>query len=853
MNEIGGAEKPAIYSSDEHLAASVIVPAHNAAGTLGACLDALQNQTLGADRFEVIVVDDGSTDHTAEVAAKHGVVALHQDHAGAASARNLGAKQAHAEILLFTDADCEPMPDWIEEMLAPFADPTVAGVKGVYHTHQRSPVALFAQAEYEEKYARLARDRQIDFVDTYAAAYRRDVFWDHGGFDATIQMVEDQEFSFRLASAGRKLVFTPQAAVYHLHQAILWGYIRRKIRIGYWKVRIHTRYPDKAIRDSYTPWTQKAQMLLLPVAAASVVAAATGVVPWLSVAVALLLGLASALPLIARSARHGRRVLLLSPLLVLLRALALAAGIALGVADRLAAVLRALPSVVARHRSRWLPLVVAGATLAVYVATLAPGLTFEHNGADGGDLITAARVLGVPHPSGYPTYTLLAWLFTHLPIGVIAYRVNLLSAVCAAAAVGLVCQTTQLLLRDEPHRDALAAAAALSLGFSALLWSQAVIAEVYALLALFASLFLWLLVRWRAGGPDRLLWLAGLVMGLGLGNHLTLVFAAPAGLVLLWSERRRLLKPRIWLPAAGFLVAGLSVYSYLPLAAARDPAVNWGDPRTWKRFLWVVTGEQYQSFAFGLPVQAMPSRLSSWAALLGDQFGWWGLILVLAGAWAWWRRDRRFFLSCLAWILPLGIYSFFYDTGDAYVYLVPAVLLLALWWGKGAGYVLRLGRRLRPAWRCLLLVVILLLPFTSLAMHWRAADLSDDWTAHAYIYQALDGVPTGALVVVRGDRPTFSLWYALYAERQRPDLAVVSGPLLAYVWYREEMQRRYPQLTIPQPMEPDTTIDDMVRELIIQNAVDMPVYATDPSDPWRAWFDFIQEGHPIYRVQMKHD
>ena len=73
--------------------------------------------------------------------------------------------------------------------------------------------------------------------------------------------------------------------------------------------------------------------------------------------------------------------------------------------------------------------------LPIYLATLAPGLTFEHYGTDGGDLITAARTLGVPHPTGYPTYTLLAWLFSHLPVGIIAYRVNLLSAISAAGAV----------------------------------------------------------------------------------------------------------------------------------------------------------------------------------------------------------------------------------------------------------------------------------------------------------------------------------------------------------------------------------------------------------------------------------
>ena len=108
--------------------------------------------------------------------------------------------------------------------------------------------------------------------------------------------------------------------------------------------------------------------------------------------------------------------------------------------------------------------------MTVYVATLAPSLTFENSGTDGGDLIAAAWTLGVPHPPGYPTYTLLAWLATRLPVGTIAYRVNLFSALSAALAVGLLFRSAQSLLRNQRHRLLLSAAAALTLAFSPLFW-----------------------------------------------------------------------------------------------------------------------------------------------------------------------------------------------------------------------------------------------------------------------------------------------------------------------------------------------------------------------------------------------
>ncbi len=518
---------------------------------------------------------------------------------------------------------------------------------------------------------------------------------------------------------------------------------------------------------------------------------------------------------------------------------------------------------------RWLALGVAGAALAVYVATLAPGLTFEHNGVDGGDLIAAARTLGVPHPSGYPTYTLLAWLASHLPVGTIAYRVNLLSAVCASLAAGLACLSAQIVLAGSRHRLALSAATGLTFAFSSLLWSQAVIAEVYALLALFASFLLWLVLSWREspegdlrGGGDVWLWLAGLTLGVGLGNHLTLILIAPALLVLLWPERRRWLRTRVLIPTAGLFLAGLVIYVYLPLAAARQPAVNWGDPQTWDRFWWVVSGGPYRQYVFGLHLDEVSGRIAAWAGLLGDQFGWWGLVLVVTGAWSWRRgketqTDLPLAVAFLVWGLLAGLYAFFYATTDSYVYLTPLLLPLALAWGKGADHLLQVAQRFGPAWRRAALAVILLLPIGSLALHWQAADLSHDRTAHDYMQQVLDVAAPGALIIVQGDGPTFALWYGLYAEGQRPDVAVVSGPLLAYPWYREQVRQLYPEMAISELTNGSATPNDWVREMIADNLDHRVVYATDPAEAWRAWFEFVEEGKrstvPRWGQELKNE
>jgi hypothetical protein len=510
----------------------------------------------------------------------------------------------------------------------------------------------------------------------------------------------------------------------------------------------------------------------------------------------------------------------------------------------------------ARHSGAgwWLAGCVMAAALVVYLMTLAPGLTFANYGTDGGDLIAAARTLGVPHPSGYPTYTLLAWLFTQLPVGVIAYRVNLLSAVCASAAVGLFFLTARRQFATGGYPWLIPLAASLSLAFSSLLWSQAVISEVYALLLLFAALLLWLLVRWRDAGGDWLLWLAAFALGLGLGNHLTLIFLAPVALIFLWPERSRWLRIRTLAPAAALFLAGLSVYAYLPLAARHRPPVNWGNPQTWRGFLWVVTAKQYQVFAFGLSLEEMPGRILAWAQLLGDQFDWWGLALALLGAWGWWRRDRWFALFALVWIFMVGLYAFFYDTGDSHIYLLPTMLLMASCWGEGVRQLLVWLQDRQPKWRRLVLAVVILLPLGSLALHWHQVKPDDDWQAHAYIQQVLEDVQPGGLIVARGDRPTFAMWYGLYAEERRPDVAMVNGPLLAFIWYRDHIRHLYPQLVLNEPGSGDDTFDDLVHALLASNIDQRPVYALDPKEQWEEWFEFVQEeGSFVHQVRVKSD
>ena len=315
-----------------NLRASVIIPAYNAQDVLPRCLRALEHQSIPQDHYEVIVVDDGSQDQTGKVAQAMGALVIESRHVGPAAARNAGANLARAEIIVFTDADCEPTPDFLERLLEPFDAPVVSGARGVYLTQQTSLVARFIQLEYEERYQRIAQVEAskgtVDALDTSYAAYRRDVFLQAGGFDTRFlsAAVEDHELSFRLARQGHIFRFIPEAAVYHWHVDSIAKYARRKFKIGYWKAFLAKQQPDYALHDAHTTQSLKLQILLaalLPLAL--LLELWWPVARWLVLAI-LLLFFISALPLLKLIAQRDAPVLWIALPMLLVRAYASGLG-----------------------------------------------------------------------------------------------------------------------------------------------------------------------------------------------------------------------------------------------------------------------------------------------------------------------------------------------------------------------------------------------------------------------------------------------------------------------------------------------------------------------------------------------
>jgi hypothetical protein len=474
------------------------------------------------------------------------------------------------------------------------------------------------------------------------------------------------------------------------------------------------------------------------------------------------------------------------------------------------------------------------AALILYLATLAPTVLE----ADGGEFQFVPWLPGIAHPTGYPLYILLGWLWTHLlPVGEVAWRMNLFSAVVAAAAVGVTYGVArQLLNRTYPDtplagRIIAAALAATTFAVTPTFWSQALMAEVYALHALFVVVILGLALAYQDSWAKinhsqaqskeisrfarnditqmfahnniigRLLALA---IGLSLTHHRTIVLLLPAVMLFLWRTPGH--RGRRWLSYAGWLVVPLLLYLYLPLIAPFTPYTTLQLSHQniltlydntfsgfWKHVLGTVfTGELK-------PGAAGPERLVLAWDLLRQQVGWVGLVLAAMGVITLWTRRQRdlLLLTGLSWAAVVT-FNLIYFIGDVFVLFIPAWLIACLWLGLGSlglahwlaqtfvrgktgstGTSLtfkpleqRLSNQISALISIVLVTIGLALPLTLLVTGYDRLNQKDNVAARErWLALLAEPIPAGAVLLSNDRNEIMPLWYYQYVEGRRPDLS----------------------------------------------------------------------------------
>jgi hypothetical protein len=405
--------------------------------------------------------------------------------------------------------------------------------------------------------------------------------------------------------------------------------------------------------------------------------------------------------------------------------------------------------------------------MVVYVRTLLPGSSF----GDWAEMQMIPAQLGVPHPTGYPLYVLLGKAFSLLPIGSIAYRANLLSAVAAAGgAAAVVLVSTRLGVRPV-----IAAIAGLTLAVTGTLWLEATFSEMNGLHLLLVALVIHRALVWRAERRDSDLRLGGLLAGLSLANHLLAVTVVPiVVLFVLVDARRRLIERPVLLVQAGLLVlAGVSLYLFIPLRALFGPPEVYGSLQTWDGVSSLITGAQFRGdMHFG----SAESLGAAWRALpgVGDQIQAQSnpafLVLGLIGGVIHLARDRWAALM-LALVALVSVYVFANYLGDLDHYLLVAWFVLAVWLAVALeALVAVLAARLGPR-KAAVQVVLLLLPIAIAMGNWASHDQSANRAGDQFAPSVFAHLPPNAVLLTYWDALT-NLSYAHCIGGQRPDLSL---------------------------------------------------------------------------------
>ena len=477
--------------------------------------------------------------------------------------------------------------------------------------------------------------------------------------------------------------------------------------------------------------------------------------------------------------------------------------------------------------------------LAVYSWTLAPTVT----PTDSGELILAAYGLGVAHPPGVPLWIMLTHIASLLPFGNVAVRINFSSAVFAALACAmLTLVVAELLISVSPSAAtrrrnksvrhgskvedsnaggllilAPAVGAGLFMAFSRTLWAYATITEVYALNALLILLIFFLVVRWRRRiietrtnfsgavvAHDKWIYAAAFVFGLATGvHHVTVALTLPAIAVVVYrTERLKFFTSRRLLYSALISIGALIlVYSYLPWAASRSPAMNWGNTRSLQEISWHITGRQYRVF-FSFSPSSIGPQFVDFCRMALREFGFaWlplTLFLAVAGLASAHKRDRTAFWFLLLIVLADLAYSLIYEIAeDKDAYYLPAFISIAIAAGLGVHRLVQLAASGRsPIWTPSVAVAttIVLTSATAFAANWPFNNRRHDFIADDYVANLFSTIAPNGLLLTQDWQVASPIWYLQEVEQRRPDVKAIDINLLRRSWYFDYLKHAHPGL-----------------------------------------------------------
>ena len=496
----------------------------------------------------------------------------------------------------------------------------------------------------------------------------------------------------------------------------------------------------------------------------------------------------------------------------------------------------------------------------VYLATLSRSVSF----IDAGELATASYTLGIAHPTGYPLFTMLGWVFARLPVAhEVVVRLNIMAAFFCAAGIFLFVHLVRFILRRAGSKSgvprapvsfegtilAASAGAGLLLSFSETYWSQAVAVEVYSLHLLFLSsvslLFLKASFDWRTEGER---WWYGFAFVLGselyqshdhdpARSRFSVFLFCPAGLEHAVPPEDR---------PDGSPFRGRSLC--LPVSSSPRRAVSCdelGESGHLERFLWHFSGKQYRVWIFS-STEAASRQFRYFIDSLPAEFAYVGLALALPGIIVLWRSHRKLAVATLLLFAACVGYSINYDIHDIDSYFLLAYVTMGIWAGLGLAWLIPQLAGILPGRMASAVALALLLSLAPLFLHFGKSDESSDYLVEDYTRNMFSSLRPNAMILsYQWDYWVSAAHYYQLVDGERPDAVVIDKELLRRSWYLGELRHRYPWLIA----ESQAEVDAFLKE-VDKFEHDLPYNPSVIEGRYAAMIDsFIRKNigsHPVY-------
>ena len=473
-------------------------------------------------------------------------------------------------------------------------------------------------------------------------------------------------------------------------------------------------------------------------------------------------------------------------------------------------------------------------TFIIYLTTLAPSVVE----IDSGELATVQATLGIAHPTGYPLFSLVGYLFSLIPLGFSKiYQLNMLAAVWCSLGAGIFVYTVKIVLDNissfeirkirngvrkkrnskgkkqaapskavpisEGIKYLAAVLSGLILVFSRTFWFQSTSVEVYSLHIFLINLVILFLVKayiFDKTPQEKIIkkrWLVfAAILALSFTNHMTTLLILPGVAYLYFSKNKfntGSIKTILVMLLIFFPVLIL-IYSYLPLRAAQNPAMNWGDPVNFENFFRHISGRQYQVWLFS-STAAAKKQFTYFINSLPEEFNI-SLLICLFGLIVSFFTARKFFVFLLITFLSTVAYSINYDIVDIDSYFLLAFITLSFFSAFGIIKILsylehhKLGLNI-PA---ILVVLFIGVEFYN---NYGDVDQSDVYTFKDYALDVINSTAKNSVIFTyQWDYLVSESYYFRYVEDIRRDVAVVDKELMRRSWYYNQLKTNYPSRLI---------------------------------------------------------